>query len=164
VTQRRLRIFGLAAVLAVAADQIVKALVRAWLVPGHAVNFIPDLWDWQLGFNPGSAFGVGRNWEGARILLAVVATAVCVGLPFYVWRKLHDDQKWLLVALGLVWAGATGNLIDRVVFGHVTDFIVWRWKEHRWYTFNVADAELVAGVIILFLDLGGDQRRYRKKA
>ncbi len=160
---RRLRIFAVTAGLAVAADQITKALARGRLVPGHPVSFIADLWDWELSFNTGSAFGIGRGWEGAKIVLAVLAVAACVALPIYVARKLHDDQKWYLVALGLVWAGAMGNLIDRVLAGHVTDFVVWRWKEHRWYTFNVADAVLVAGAIIWFVDIGGDQKRYRKK-
>jgi signal peptidase II len=153
----------MAALLAVAADQITKVLARSLLVPGQPVPFIPDLWDWELGFNPGVAFGIGRSWEGSKILFSLLALAVCLYLPWYVARKLHDDQKWYLVALGLVWAGAAGNLVDRVLAGHVTDFIVWRWKEHRWYVFNVADAELVAGIIIMFLDLGGDQKRHRKK-
>ena len=159
----RLRRFAIAALCAVAADQIVKALARAWLVPGHPVVFIPALWDWELSYNTGSAFGLGRTWEGSKVVFSVLAFVVCAALPVYVARKLHDDQKWLLVGLGLVWAGAMGNLIDRVLAGHVTDFIVWRWKEHRWYTFNVADAALVVGVVLVFLDIGGDQKRYRKK-
>ncbi|HKA86586.1 MAG TPA: signal peptidase II [Haliangiales bacterium] len=162
MTSRPFRLFALAAALAVAADQIAKALARAWLVPGRPVSFIPDVWDWNLGFNPGMAFGLGQTWQGGNTLFAVVAGLACVLLPIYVARRLRDDQAWFPVGLGLVWAGAMGNLIDRVLAGHVTDFVVWRWKEHRWFTFNVADAVLVAGAIIWLLDIGGDQKRHRK--
>jgi signal peptidase II len=56
-------------------------------------------------------------------------------------------------ALGLVGGGAIGNLIDRILYGRVTDFIVWHYKGHEWPAFNIADAALVVGVGLMGLDM-----------
>ena len=71
-----------------------------------------------------------------------------------------DLRRPLRVAaeLGLIVGGALGNAIDRVAFGRVTDFVVWKLGTHEWDTFNVADAALVVGIIGLFLDAGSRPR------
>ncbi len=62
------------------------------------------------------------------------------------WQRTHR------LALGLVAGGALGNLIDRVAFGVVTDFVRWRWHEHRWPIFNIADVALVIGAGLIVID------------
>jgi signal peptidase II len=57
------------------------------------------------------------------------------------------------VALGLVGGGAIGNLVDRIQYGRVTDFIVWYYRSHEWPAFNIADAGLVVGVGLMVLDM-----------
>ena len=75
------------------------------------------------------------------------------GLVIYYLRKTEDHATRLHVALGLVGGGAIGNLIDRVLYGRVTDFIVWHVKEHEWPAFNIADAALCIGVGLMLLDM-----------
>jgi signal peptidase II len=62
-------------------------------------------------------------------------------------------------ALALVAGGAVGNVIDRVLAGKVTDFVVWKWGTHEWPAFNIADVALVVGVAIMFLDVGHEQKK-----
>jgi signal peptidase II len=80
-------------------------------------------------------------------------------------RKTTDDRTFATLALGLIASGAIGNVIDRVLYGKVTDFVLWRYGEHRWPQFNVADAALVVGVIILLIaDFGKkDDKKDEKK-
>ena len=157
----RYRVFAIAAALTVVFDQLTKWWARKELVYGRPVTLIPNIWDWELSYNQGSAFGLFNNMEAARVFLSIVGIAACVYIAYYVAKKVYDDQKWLSTALGLVWGGALGNVIDRIIDGKVTDFILWHWKEHRWPQFNIADAALVAGVIILFFDVGKDQKRHK---
>ncbi len=177
----RYRIFALAAVLTLVADQVTKWWARGSLVWGRPVTVIKNFWEWELSYNYGSAFGLFNSQAWAPVFLTIMALGVCVFIGIYVyratpielrvgkrhfkWGPLHDDQKWLTVALGLIWSGALGNAIDRVLDGKVTDFVLWRIKDvYRHPQFNVADAALVAGVIILALDIGGDQKRHKKPA
>ena len=156
---RRWRVFSLAVILTLAGDQLAKVWARGHLVPGRAVRFLGGFWDWELSFNTGSAFGLFSSASGARIFLSAVGIVACIGIMIWL-RRTTDKNAWFAVALGLVFGGALGNVIDRVIYGEVTDFVLWHAGTHRWPAFNVADAALVAGVIILFLDLG----RAKKKA
>jgi signal peptidase II len=152
-------IFSITVVLSLVADQLTKLYARHNLVQGVAKDFIKGFWQWDLSFNPGSAFGLFSSTTGARIFLSIIAVVACGFIVYSLVKNTADDARWLTVALGLVFSGALGNLIDRVFSGVVTDFVLWHIKSTRWPTFNVADAALVAGVIILFLDIGGDQKR-----
>ena len=117
------------------------------------VSVIENFWDWRLSYNTGSAFGMFSNASYSRVFLTVVGL-VAMGAIIWMVHKAKDDQKRLAVGLGLVGGGAIGNVVDRVLYGKVTDFVVWRWYEHEWPTFNVADAALCVGVGLLFLDMG----------
>jgi signal peptidase II len=151
--RRRYIAFTIAAALSVLADQITKVMARANLVPGHATTFIDGFWDWLLSFNTGVAFGLFRNTPGARIFLTIIGLAACAVLVLIVKRTA--DRARNAAALGLVLGGALGNLIDRIAFGKVTDFVSWRVGDFHWPQFNVADASLVVGVVLLvLLDIG----------
>jgi signal peptidase II len=128
---------------------------------------LDSFWHWRLSMNPGSAFGLFSSQGGARIGLSVVGVIAVIGM-LWMLRKARSDQKILHWALALVAGGAIGNLIDRVYFGVVTDFILWhvgtfnphqlRW-EHEWPVFNVADVVLVIGVGLMFIDIQKEGRR-----
>lgn len=150
---RRWTVFSIAAVLSLVADQLTKVWARGALTFGQPTRFLGTFWDWELSFNPGSAFGLFNTVESAKIFLSVVGLAACVAILVIVQRS-KDDHPWGAAALGLIFAGALGNVIDRLIFGKVTDFILWHVGTYRWPQFNVADAALVVGVIILFLDIG----------
>ena len=109
---------------------------------------IAGYWDWELAMNPGAAFSTLVGGTGAQILLSVVAMAALVALGIAAART-RPDERLRRVALALIAGGALGNLIDRVRDGAVTDFVRWRIHDHRWPIFNVADAALLVGVVLL---------------
>jgi signal peptidase II len=122
-------------------------------------SLIDGFWDWRLSQNPGSAFGLFAGTSFARVVLSLVGIAAVIGM-FYMLRKARNDQKILHWALALVAGGAVGNLIDRIYFGQVTDFIRWHWKTAaEWPVFNVADVVLVVGVGLMFIDIQKENKR-----
>ena len=132
---------------------------------------IESFWHWRLSMNQGSAFGLFSGRTGARIFLSIVGVAAVFGM-LWMLRKSRADQKVLHWALALVAGGAVGNLIDRIYYGVVTDFILWhvgderagphpglgRW-EHEWPVFNIADVVLVVGVGLMFIDIQKEGKR-----
>lgn len=124
---------------------------------GVPVAVVANYWDWRLSFNPGSAFGLFHSQAGARVFLSVVGV-LAVGAMLWMVRKASDRQRALLWALGLVAGGAVGNLIDRIYFGVVTDFVLWRYHSSEWPVFNVADVALVVGVGLMFFDGGREPK------
>jgi signal peptidase II len=156
---KRYKIFLFVSLLVIAADQATKWWARDALATGPR-RFLGEFWSWELSYNTGSAFGLFRDLGGARVWLSIIGVLAC-GVIVWILRKAKDDQKWMTSALALVAGGAIGNVIDRIAMGKVTDFIVWRAGKSQWPAFNIADAALVAGVIILFLDIGRDQKRHR---
>jgi len=146
--------FLIAFVLSLGADQASKVWARASLKPIYpeVMTVISGYFDLRYSENPGSAFGLFRGIPGARYLLFVVGIAAL----FVVWnylRKAPDDARRLAAELGLLAGGALGNIVDRIAFGRVTDFVVWKVGIHEWPTFNIADAALVVGVLGLLFDL-----------
>lgn len=157
MSPRYLRFLALAT-LTILADQLTKVLARRGLEFGVPETVIQGYWDWRLSFNYGSAFGLFSGMGAARIFLTIVGIIAVVAIVG-VLRKAKDDQKWLTSALALVAGGAIGNVIDRILAGKVTDFVVWKAGKHEWPAFNIADVALVIGVAILLLDVGRDQKR-----
>jgi signal peptidase II len=84
-------------------------------------------------------------------------------LLFWIVHRSKDQPTSVLVALGLMAGGAIGNLIDRVLYGKVIDFILWRWYEHRWPVFNIADVCLTCSVALILLS-GTFENRKKKRA
>jgi len=164
---RRWKWFTAFAVLTLLADQLSKLWARHGLPVnargiGEPVAVIKNFFDWRLSYNTGSAFGLFSSVTGARIFLTIVGV-VALGAIMWMVHKARDEQRRLMIGLGLVGGGAIGNVIDRVAFGKVTDFVVWKWHTHEWPTFNVADAALCVGVGLLFLDLGRQAKDEKAK-
>ncbi len=123
---------------------------------------IEGTWDWTLSMNHGSAFGFLSGEGFARVFFSVIGIGAVFGM-LWMLRKARTDQKVLHWALALVAGGAVGNLIDRIYFGVVTDFVSWRYGTHVWPTFNVADVVLVAGVILMFIDIQKEGKRDKRR-
>ncbi len=168
-------IFAVVALLSLAADQATKVWSRHALptypanceVPedmgarkcvGVAVSVIDDYWDWRLSMNHGSAFGLFSSHDGARIFLSVIGVLAVFGM-LWMMKKSRADQRVLHWALAFVAGGAVGNLIDRIYFGVVTDFVLWRYKTKEWPVFNIADVVLVVGVGLMFIDMFREGKR-----
>ncbi|KFI90181.1 lipoprotein signal peptidase [Bifidobacterium scardovii] len=148
----RVAVFACVAVVALVIDQATKAWAQAALGDGRSVRVIPGLLSLTLVHNPGASLGFGSSQTWMISLLAVVA---CVALVVLALRTI--SMRWI-VALALAFAGALGNLIDRVAYaegflnGKVVDFL-----NYGWSVGNVADIFLmVAGIGIVVLILLGE--------
>jgi signal peptidase II len=112
---------------------------------------------WNRGVTFGLLNGLG-SW--GHVLLAAIALAVVVALGFWLRRA---ESRLVAVAIGSIAGGAIGNVIDRVRFGAVVDFIhahvATPWGDYSWYVFNIADAAIVCGVLALILDSQLSKRR-----
>jgi signal peptidase II len=158
------RWFVIAFVLALALDQGSKLWARHSLHPIYpsVVTVIPGFFDLRYSENPGSAFGLFRGLPGARYLLFVVGIGALI-IVANILRKARPEARRLGVELGLLAGGALGNVIDRILYGRVTDFVVWRIGTHEWPTFNIADAALVLGVVGLLFDMRPEEKRLQNE-
>lgn len=159
-TKVRNILFAVAGVVAIVLDQWTKILARTHLKtmgPWRATVVVPNYFDLRYSENTGVAFGMGQTLPGGRIILTLVAV-LALSLVGYYLKKSGTRQYRLHLALGLVGGGAIGNLIDRIAFGRVTDFIVWKVGRHEWPAFNVADAALVVGVALMAIDMLFDKQ------
>ena len=129
------------AAVAVAADQITKALARGGIAPGEVIDLPAGIHLVRVA-NEGIAFGLLDDAGSAVLVVATLAFAALLG--FFLARA---DRPGLWLPIGLITGGAVGNLIDRVREGFVTDFI----DPPRWPAFNVADIEITIGVIAMMI-------------
>jgi len=141
--------------LGLLADQLTKAWARGALAHGPMPVLDGTVY-FQLGLNPGIAFSLFTE-ANARIVLAIAGLAVAAGIAIWVARaRGAGPGTTALVGFAMIASGASGNAIDRVHMGPVTDFVVLQVGSHRWPTFNVADAALLVGVLLVLI--GGRAR------
>ena len=133
--------------LVIVLDQLSKWLVLETIRFGETI-YVAPFWNWVLTYNPGAAFSFLADQPGwQRWFFSILAIAVSVWIAFEL--KKHPEQKLLSLALTLVMGGALGNVIDRLRFGAVVDFIQWHAAGFYWPAFNVADSAFTVGAILL---------------
>ena len=150
--QRRGRLLWIiVAVVIVLLDQLSKYWADGSLAYGQPNPVLPVL-DITLHYNPGAAFSFLSNAGGwQRWFFTGIAVAVSAYL--LVWLMKLRREQWLLsMALALVLGGALGNLWDRLRLGHVIDFISVHWGSAYFPTFNLADAAISVGAVLLIID------------
>ncbi len=136
--------------LIVVLDQFSKWVVLENIRHGEVIYLAP-FWNWVLTFNPGAAFSFLADQSGwQRWFFTVLAFGVSGWIAFEL--KKYAGNKLFSLALTLVMGGALGNVIDRVRFGAVVDFIQWHAAGFYWPAFNVADAAITAGAILLVFE------------
>jgi signal peptidase II len=138
----------------VAFDQITKAVALGRLPLGVPLTVVDGLLSLTLVLNPGLAFGllgsIPPAWRWVVAVLSLVALAVLARVAL----RVLPAGGWLgQVAIGLIFGGAVGNLIDRARFGAVVDFVDVHWRGWHWPAFNVADSAITVGVALLALRL-----------
>jgi len=132
-------------------DLWTKNMAEAYLVYNQPEFVLPIL-DFTLRYNPGAAFSFLADQSGwQRYFLTGIASIVSLVLAVWIFR-LKAQEKLLAVGLALVLGGALGNLYDRVVLGHVVDFISFHWNDWYFPAFNVADSAISVGAVLLIID------------
>ncbi|MEE4184248.1 MAG: signal peptidase II [Gammaproteobacteria bacterium] len=135
-----------------ALDQWTKLQVIASLVEYQRINVLPIL-DLVRFHNTGAAFSFLADADGwQHNLFTGIAVAVSVGLLVYLWVLPARGCKTLSAGLALVLSGALGNLLDRLQYGYVVDFILFYYERWSWPAFNVADSAITVGVALIIFD------------
>ena len=146
--------FVLVAGALVVLDQVTKALVLAQLPLHTSIAVIPGFFNLTHVRNPGGAFGFLAGSGGAwRHWLFLGAALVALVLIVYFYQQTPKNKPWLRLALAMIFGGAIGNLIDRVRFGEVVDFLDVYAGQWHWPAFNVADSGVTVGVLIFIFHM-----------
>lgn len=149
MTSRLAAWLGLSVVIIVV-DQLTKLVVTRALAHGQSITVTP-FFDLVLVFNPGAAFSFLSDASGwQRWFFVALALVISVWLLFLLHR--HARERLLPCALALILGGAIGNVIDRLLFGAVIDFLYFHLGKYYWPAFNVADSAISVGVALMVWD------------
>ena len=149
ISRSWLRWFVISA-LVIVLDQLTKYWVSQWLAPGASVPVTP-FFSMTLTYNTGAAFSfLGRASGWQRGFLIVIAASASSLIVYLIIR--YHRQKLFSVGLSLILGGALGNLWDRIVLGHVVDFLDFYVQAYHWPAFNVADSAITCGAALLIWD------------
>ena len=152
----------LLSVVVIALDQWSKYWVLATLPEYKTVPVIDGFWNWYRAYNTGAAFSFLSNAGGWQTwFFTVLAVGISGLLVHWLSRTARGDWRAAL-PYSLIIGGALGNVIDRLVHGHVVDFIQWYWRGHYWPSFNIADSAIVCGAIGIALFGLFDSKRKAK--
>ena len=142
--------FVLIVLISVLLDQLTKYIVVANIPLYTSVKIIPGLFDFTYLHNPGGAFGILADQpDTVRIFVFIGLAAVAACLVLWFYKTTPKNFKWLRTAYVIIFAGAAGNLIDRIRLGYVIDFLDFYIKDMHWPAFNVADSLITIGMAII---------------
>ena len=131
----------------VALDQITKTIILNSLELYHSIKIIPGFFNITHIHNPGGAFGFLANQSSAiRVIVFLFVSILALGFILYFYHKTPETHKMLATGFALIFGGAIGNLIDRVRFGTVVDFLDVYIKNLHWPAFNIADSAITIGM------------------
>ena len=135
-------------------DQITKFLIIRYLPVHQMIPVVQGFFNLTHIQNPGGAFGLMANTGPMlRSIIFLLISSLAVGLIFYFYKKTPANYPWLSAAFALIFGGAIGNLIDRVRFGQVVDFLDFYIGDLHWPAFNVADSAISIGIGIFAFHL-----------
>ena len=148
-------------VLIVLFDRLTKYFAEKELIDGSIANFIPGVVQFRYAENTGMAFSM---LSGARWIFIAVTIVACVGVLYYMLSN-RCKSLWLYWSLGVVVSGGIGNLVDRIAYGYVVDFIEPVFIDFA--VFNIADCAVTCGavslVIYLVVDIIKDSKKSKEK-
>lgn len=135
-------------------DQITKHLVEKKMSLHQSIEIIPNFFNLLYLRNTGAAFGfLAGDRSLGRVLFFALFSLMAIACLIYLLKTLRPTQKTTLLSLSLILGGAIGNLVDRLRLGEVIDFLDLHWYDWHWPAFNVADASITIGVILLFYQM-----------
>ncbi len=140
----------LVSLVVIVLDQLSKAAISSHFVYGESMAVMP-FFNLVLAHNTGAAFSFLDDAGGLqRWLFSVIAVVASVWIVWLLHR--HQSQKLFSFALAFILGGALGNLIDRVAYGYVVDFLDFHWAGHHFAAFNLADSAITCGAGLLIWD------------
>lgn len=145
---------GLVGAGILALDQVTKFAVQQGMALHQSFPLLGEVVQLTYIRNPGAAFGITFGGRWIYLVLSVIACAVMI----YYYFRLPSVERWGRYAMTGILGGALGNLVDRAIYGEVTDFIDIGVGAYRWPVFNVADSAITIGIILLFTRLSAINR------
>jgi signal peptidase II len=161
---KRLRIFIIVTAAVIIADHVVKWIIKSSMELNQTINIIGDYFTISYILNSGIAFGLfDSNPSPVKTPLLIVISFVALGIILYIFLTLPKNIRGAGLSMGLIFGGAIGNIIDRVLRGEVVDFLDVDFPDiriaalnihmTRWPTFNIADSCVLVGIIMLLVIL-----------
>ncbi len=142
-------------------DQLTKFYIDSRFQLYESVTVLENFFHITYLRNKGAAFGILSD-NAVRIPFFITVTLLAtVGILWYL-RRLADRQRVLQISLSLIFAGAAGNLIDRIRYGEVIDFLDFHWYQHHWPAFNIADSAITIGVGLMLIDLFLEEKKKKE--
>jgi len=147
-------LFVLGAAVIVALDQITKAAISSRFSINESYEVIGGFFNLVYVLNPGAAFGFLANASAAfRYIFFIGITIIAIALIIYYLVKNRSGGVIIALSLTLIFAGAVGNLIDRIRFGAVVDFLDFYAGTWHWPAFNVADSAITTGAVLMIWEM-----------
>ena len=113
------------------------------------IEVLPPFLVFRMAWNTGVNFGL---LSGADMRWVLIAVALVITAAVLIWVRREGGNRWAQIGAGLLAGGALGNVIDRIAYGHVVDFLLFYWKDWYYPAFNIADTCITLGAILLILD------------
>ncbi len=152
------RIFLVVASVSLLLDQLSKIYVDKSFELGESKRVITNFFHLTYVRNPGAAFGILSDSAIRLPFFITISLLASLGILWYI-QRIPSEKQWQHLALGLILSGALGNLIDRIRFGEVIDFLDVHWYNYHWPAFNVADSAICIGVGIMLVCSWHEERQ-----
>ena len=132
------------------ADQVTKFIIDRTMPLHHSIPVIDNLFSLTYIRNTGAAFGIlAGSHEAFRLPVLIAFSLIAIGFIVVMLKRLPSNETGLITALAFILGGAIGNLIDRIAYGEVIDFLDFYWSGYHWPAFNLADSFITVGVLII---------------
>ena len=157
---KRFTILSVVSLAIIALDQITKSYIVSKMYLHQSIPIIPDYFSLTYIRNPGAAFGIlASSSSGFRMVFFLITSIFALGLLITIFVRLEPSDWWGQLTIASIFGGAIGNLIDRLQFGEVIDFLDFYISGYHWPAFNVADMAISIGVCSLFLLFAFEKRK-----
>lgn len=142
------------AALVIIIDQISKYAVQHMLAMHDYIEIIPGLFNLTYVQNPGAAFGIFGETAGIlRLVILIGISIFALAMLLFMYQKTEGRYTLTHSGIAMIIGGAVGNLIDRIRLSWVMDFLDFYWNGHHWPAFNIADAAITLGTVILMFNI-----------
>ena len=134
-------------------DQFTKFMVTLHIPKNYSVGIIQNFFQFTHIRNPGVAFGLFANYKAEyKVLFFIVFSSIAIIAILVFYYQTSSDKKMVNTGLILLFSGAVGNLIDRILYHEVIDFLDFYYKSYHWPAFNIADSCITIGVVLIMID------------